>query len=223
MPADHKERIIMTKLLRKGIITILFILVAISVFPTTAFASEYQPRFTAPSGEPYYTRALNAYAQTGYGMPNCVAYAYGRIYELTGEAPKISRGNAGEWWFINRNNGYYEYGSEPRLGAVACWSRHVAVVEAIDEETGAVTISESHWGGTYFDVKTFGNLYSHYGQAFYGYIYMYTPVETEKEPEQAYMMEDGHFAPKEKTAFTALEFANSNNQIMNPNTNALFN
>lgn len=212
----------MSKVIKRGIATILFVLIALTIFPSTVFASEYEPRLTAPNGEPYYTRALNAYSQTGYGMPNCVAYAYGRIYELNGEAPKISRGNAGEWWFINKRNGYYEYGSEPKLGAVACWSGHVAVVEAIDEETGAVTISESHWGGTYFDVKTFPNMYSHYGQAFYGYIYAYTPAVDEDELP-SYKMDEEHFAPTEKTAFSALEFAQSNNEIMNPNNNALLN
>ncbi|MGN0516386.1 hypothetical protein, partial [Eubacterium sp.] len=55
---------------------------------------------------------------------------------------------------------------------VACWSRHVAVVEKINENS-SVTLSESHWGGTYFDTVTYSNMYSHYGQTFYGYIYTY--------------------------------------------------
>lgn len=207
----------MRKILKNSIVTVLFVLIVVTIFPTTVLAKNYEPRMTAPSGEPYYTRVLNAYAQTGYGMPNCVAYAYGRVYELNGKAPKISRGNAGEWWFINKNNGYYDYGSEAKLGAVACWSNHVAVVEAISD-TGAVTVSESHWGGTYFDTKTFVNMNSHYGQRFYGYIYTY------EQPEDAaeYRMQETYFAPQEKNCFTALEFASSNNQRMNPVNNALF-
>lgn len=213
----------MKKILKKSVLTVLFVLIVISVFPTTVLAKTYEPRLTAPNGEPYYTRALNVYAQTGYGMPNCVAYAYGRVYEMNGVAPRISKGNAGEWWSINKRNGYYEYGSEPRLGAVACWSRHVAVVEGISE-SGAVTVSESHWGGTYFDTKTFANMYSHYGQTFYGYIYTYdNSQEDEEEQEPMYMMADPHFAPQEKTYFSALEFAQSNNKIMNPTVNVLLN
>ncbi|MGN0522235.1 MAG: CHAP domain-containing protein [Eubacterium sp.] len=212
----------MTKILKNSIITALFVLIIFSVFPTTAFASEYEPRLSAPQGEAYYTRELNAYAQTGYGMPNCVAYAYGRIYELNGEAPKISRGNAGEWWFINKRNGYYEYGSEPKLGAVACWSNHVAVVEEISDN-GAVTISESHWGGNYFNTKTYTNMSYHYGQAFYGYIYTYNePEEVEPEkPQPSYKVEENYFELKEKNCFTVLEFAKSDNKIMNPNNNPL--
>lgn len=217
----------MTKILKNSVITALFVLIIISVFPTTAFAKDFEPRLTAPNGEPYYTRELNAYSQTGYGMPNCVAYAYGRIYELNGEAPKISKGNAGDWWFINKNNGYYEYGSEPKLGAVACWSNHVAVVEEINDN-GSITVSESHWGGTYFNTKTYSNMYSHYGQKFYGYIYAYEPEEEEEAVEEetvtySYKMDEQYFEPQEKNCFSALEFAQSNNQIMNPNNNFILN
>ncbi len=217
----------MTKIVKNSMISLLFTLIIFSVFPATVYAQSYEPRLTAPSGEPYYTRECNTYAQTGYGMPNCVAYVYGRIYELNGEAPKISRGNAGEWWFINKRNHYYEYGSQPKLGAVACWSNHVAVVEKISGN-GAVTISESHWGGRYFDTKTYADMSSHYGQAFYGYIYAYNKPEEEPEividePEPSYTAMDNHFELQKKTCFSVLEFAKSDNKIMNPNNNILLN
>lgn len=211
----------MKKFVKNSIITVLFTLILLTVFPTAVFAQDYEPRLSAPNGEPYYTSELNVYAQTGYGMPNCVAYAYGRIYEINGEAPKISRGNAGEWWFINMNNSYYDYGNEPKVGAVACWSNHVAVVEDVNEK-GHVTISESHWGGTYFDTKVYTNMMSHYGQTFYGYIYTYEPVEDEPTYEKSFTQEDSYFAPQEKTAFSALEFSQSKNAIMSPDTNPLF-
>ena len=150
--------------------------VLISLFaPLNAYAEGeiYEPRLTAPNSSiPYYSSKLNVYFQTGTPMPNCVAYAYGRIYEMNGEAPLLTHGSAGDWYGMNKRNGYYEYGSEPKLGAVACWSRHVAIVEAINDD-GSVTISESHWGGTYFDVRTYSDMSSHYGQTFYGYIYAY--------------------------------------------------
>lgn len=212
----------MKRILKSSMITVLFVIIALTAFPSTVFANDYEPRLSAPSGESYYTRELNAYAQTGYGMPNCVAYAYGRIYELNGEAPLISRGNAGEWWFINKNNDYYDYGIEPKLGAVACWSNHVAVVEEISED-GAVTVSESHWGGSYFNTKVYYNMYSHWGQAFYGYIYAYNEPEEEEEAQPNYKMEEEHFELQEKNRFTALEFAQSNNQIMNPKNNFILN
>ena len=159
------------------IIPIVIILTVIisALTPMVALADDdnYTPRLTAPSQSiDYYSSALNVYAQTGTPMPNCVAYAYGRIYEMNGEAPLITHGSACDWYSMNKAAGYYDYGQEPKLGAVACWSGHVAIVEKINKD-GSITISESHWGGTYFDVKTYDNMDSHYGQAFYGYIYTY--------------------------------------------------
>lgn len=151
------------------------------ITPALCYAddSNYEPRLEAPNSSiAYYNRELNRYFQVGSGMPNCVAYAYGRIYEMNGEKPLITHGSAGDWYFINKSNGYYKYGSEPKLGAVACWSRHVAVVEKIDEN--GITLSESHWGGRYFDTVTYQNVESHYGQTFYGYIYTYNGGVTKK-------------------------------------------
>lgn len=204
----------MTKIIKNSIITVLFTLIVLTVFPTTVFAKEYEARLTAPQGEPYYTSELNAYSQTGYGMPNCVAYAYGRVYELNGEAPKISRGNAGEWWYINKYNDYYDYGQEPKLGAVACWSNHVAVVEAIAED-GSVTVSESHWGGTYFDVKQFSDMSYHYGQAFYGYIYTYEP----KIDKEDYVINETYL--ENKACFSAITMAQTDTEIMHPDNSLL--
>lgn len=167
----------MTKKKTLLIVPVIFVItIIISIMtPLCAYADSdnYEPRLTAPNSSiPYYSRQLNYYFQTGTGMPNCVAYAFGRIYEMNGERPLLDRGSAGDWWGINKRNGYYEYGSTPKVGAVACWSRHVAIVEKINKD-GSVTLSESHWGGRYFDVVTYSNLNSHYGQSFYGYIYTY--------------------------------------------------
>lgn len=152
------------------------------ITPINAYADGelYEPRLTAPdSSIDYYSSKLNIYFQTGTPMPNCVAYAYGRIYEMNGEKPLFTHGSAGDWYGMNKANGYYDYGQEPKLGAVACWSGHVAIVEAINDD-GSVTISESHWGGTYFDVRTYADMHSHYGQTFYGYVYTYNNGVTKK-------------------------------------------
>ena len=182
---------IMFKSIKAILIVSLAFIALIGMFPVKALAAEssFEPRLTAPSrNNAYYNRSLNVYAQTGYGMPNCTAYAYGRIYEITGEAPLISRGGAGDWWFINKRNDYYDYGSEPKIGAIACWSRHVAVVEAIDGDI--ITISQSHWGGNYFDTDTITVGSGRYGQIFYGFIYASDSVlEVEEEPVYCYKLE----------------------------------
>lgn len=138
----------------------------------------YIPRLEAPTGDNPYYHELNLYYNFGLGMPNCTAYAYGRAYEILGRDPMLCNGNAGRWWSHNIAAGTYAYGSEPRLGAVACWDHydnnngHVAIVEAIDGDR--VTISESHWGGKYFYVTDMNADGSDYltGRRFLGYIYI---------------------------------------------------
>lgn len=180
----EKGESIMAKKKTLLIVPVIFIITIIisMLTPMSALAddSNYECRLTAPSQSiGYYNTQLNVYAQTGTPMPNCVAYAYGRIYEMNGEKPLITHGNAGEWWFINKNHNYYPSGSEPKVGAVACWSNHVAIVEKVNEN-GSVTLSESHWGGSYFDTVTYYDMSSHYGQSFYGFIYAYNDGITQE-------------------------------------------
>lgn len=177
VPPKEKGRYFMAKkktlLMVPAILIMAFVMLIAAPVSASADDSGYVPRLTSPNSSiPYYSRQLNYYFQTGTGMPNCVAYVYGRVYEMNGEKPLITHGDASEWFFINKNGGYYEYGNQPKLGAVACWSNHVAVVERINSD-GSVTFSESHWGGRYFNTVTYSNVYDHYGQKFYGYIYTY--------------------------------------------------
>lgn len=205
-----KKTLLITK------IVLIMAIIICSVSPLAAYASsdDYEPRLTAPNSSiDYYSRKLNVYFQTGTPMPNCVAYAFGRVYEMNGEKPLITHGSAGDWYFINKSHGYYDYGSEPKLGAVACWSRHVAVVEAINDD-GSVTISESHWGGTYFDTRTYENMYSHYGQKFYGYIYTYDDSADEVGEENTqYMMEPIVSFDTINHQFNIIKLDNNNTEI----------
>ena len=145
-------------------------------------ATSYTPRLTAPATDnPYYT-TLNVFHQCGYGMApnigNCTCYAFGRSYENLGTEPKLSHGNAGEWYDYNRNNGYYSFGKTPVLGAVAVWKSggagHVAVVEVIDGDT--VTTSESGWQSFYFKTVTRSASNSNFSASSYysfqGFIYV---------------------------------------------------
>ena len=57
-------------------------------------------------------------------------------------------------------------------------------------EGSTVTISQSHWGGRYFDTTTYSNPYSKFYQTFYGYIYASDSViEAEEEPVYSYTLE----------------------------------
>lgn len=124
---------------------------------TVSLPNLFSARTTAPGADNSYFFANNPYAQGGYGMPNCTAYAFGRAYEILGTTPNLCMGNANSWWTYNQSTGYYPSGSTPKLGAVICWGGssdgHVAIVEAINGDT--VTLSESTYSGIYFQNYTY--------------------------------------------------------------------
>lgn len=133
----------------------------------------------------FYYSDNNVFQKMGYGMANCTAYAWGRIYEILGTKPSLSINNAGRWYKYNINEGPYSYGCEPREGAVACWDKfddvngHVAVVETVSEDRSMITLSESQYRGLNFRYYSQTADSSGYwkGYRFLGYIYT---DETEK-------------------------------------------
>ncbi len=136
------------------------------------------PRLTEPkSNNKYYYSDLNLFYKYGYGIPNCTAYAYGRVYEILKTEPKLCPFDAREWFDYNKKNGFYPYGNKPEIGAIACWNNsdggHIAVVEEI--KAGKITFSNSGYGYKNFYItyvnlndKNVGN--SHW--KFQGYIYI---------------------------------------------------
>lgn len=123
----------------------------------------YTPRLndTGIANNPKWT-ALNPFYQSGYGMPNCTCYAWGRFWEISDpnnqniNRPNLSLGNAKEWWQYNITNNIYDYGQTPRLGATICFAPeagstrvgHVATVEEI--YTDHIVTSNSDWNGRFF-------------------------------------------------------------------------
>lgn len=153
----------------------------------SAFSKEdFVPRLTEPEKKPeapeyvYYYSEENVFNKMNYGMPNCTAYAWGRAYEIMGEKPVLSTGNAGRWYSYNMNNAPYAYGCQPRLGAVACWDKwdlvngHVAVVEVVSDDKSMITVSESQWGAVNFITYDYkGDSSDHMSKyRFLGYIYL---------------------------------------------------
>lgn len=140
----------------------------------------FTPRLNAPSYNSRYWYSANPFFQSGYGLPNCTCYAWGRFYEISGSRPKLSLSDA-ENWYGYRDG--YSRGSAPRLGAVACWRKgkvgtdgdgagHVSIVEKINTD-GSIVTSNSAWGGSRFYLRTLSppnyKLGSTY--AFQGFIY----------------------------------------------------
>lgn len=150
--------------------------------------SEFVRRTEAPATSNAYYYANNPFYQSGYGMPNCTCYAWGRFWELSGTRPALSTRDA-ERWFGNTADGY-QRGQTPKLGAVACWRRgdattdedgagHVAIVEHINSD-GTWVCSNSAWKSTLWYQKTIspaeGNTWNS-KYTFQGFIY--NPVNFE--------------------------------------------
>lgn len=124
--------------------------------------ADFVQRTTAPATDNRYYYADNPFYQSGYGLPNCTCYAFGRFWELTGGSmPKLSWGNAEEWY--GKADGYSR-GQTPRLGAVICWRRgvagvssdgagHVAIVEQVNDD-GSIVTSNSAYNSTLFYTQT---------------------------------------------------------------------
>ena len=141
-------------------------------------------------------------------LQNCVGFCWGRAYEAMGARPKLSRGNAENWYTYNDG---YERSKTPRLGSIACWRKgeaynendgygHVSVVEAIKSD-GTIITSNSAYGGEYFYLEELKPPYS-MGKdyVFLGFIHLpvnfttkpvNTPAKTHTYKEGCYRVIDG--------------------------------
>lgn len=162
-------------------VPVLTVSAAQGLLASTGSDGAFVPRLKAPSySNKYYYSELNILHRVGYGMPNCTAYAWGRAYEIMGYAPDLSLNDADTWWDYNKENHSYNYGQQPKLGAVACWEYttgggHVAVVEQI--KNGEITYSNSAYGGeefylTYVDADASNGGIYYDNWVFKGYIYI---------------------------------------------------
>lgn len=148
--------------------------------------TNFTPRLTSDGieGDDYWY-AKNPFYQSGYGLPNCPCYAWGRFWEISDKCddgtknysnkPTLPTGNACDW-FPNVKG--YVTGVTPKLGAVICWSGgtdgygHVAIVEEI-KSNGDIVVSQSAWQSTYFwtSEKQVSSGYSYNNYTFQGFIY----------------------------------------------------
>lgn len=119
----------------------------------------YTPRLTSDgilNNPKWYSE--NPFYLSGYGMPNCTCYAWGRFWEIAdpnnvGEhRPTLSLSDAKNWYAYTSDG--YERGDTPKLGAVICFdyatTGHVAVVEEIRDGGEQIVTSNSDYSGTYF-------------------------------------------------------------------------
>lgn len=150
----------------------------------------FTPQLTAPATNNKYwihkskgglNECILINKKTGSCLPNCVAWAWGRAYSAWGVRPKLSRGNAEDWYSYKDG---YGRGKTPKLGAIICWRKgkvgysadgagHVAFVEKINED-GSIVVSNSNYSGTRFFTRTLTKASKYYigtGLTFQGFIY----------------------------------------------------
>ena len=121
----------------------------------------YKPRLNSDGmqGSKYWY-SENPFYQAGFGLPNCTCYAWGRFWEIceyygNKNKPRLSTGNAVDWWYYTQDG--YQRSQKPELGAVAVWANaynngqpgHVAIVEKINSD-GSIVTSNSNYGAEYF-------------------------------------------------------------------------
>ena len=136
----------------------------------------------------------NPFYISGYGLPNCTCYAWGRFWEISDpnnagiNRPNLSLGNAKEWWAYVQDG--YERGQTPKLGATICFAPdpsstrvgHVATVEEIYPDH--IVTSNSDYGGRYFYMESLypdaNGKYHHDVYTSQGFIY--NPWAQQPEP-----------------------------------------
>ena len=125
----------------------------------------------------------NPFYNSGWGLPNCTCYAWGRFWEVAGTSnlpngPTTLCPYDAEHWYAWADG--YPRGSTPQLGAIACYADgdfsglgHVCIVER-DNGDGTWLVSESALNGYYFrathSIAANGD-YGYGNYVFQGFIY----------------------------------------------------
>lgn len=184
--------------MKKRIISLLLMIVMIvSIVPFGTIsasaanqATSFTPRLSAPSKSGWYAN---------YNRNNCVGYAKARAAEILGYYPSFY-GNGGQC-YTNGSANYPKSYNVPKVGALACSSGHIAVVEEVGSNYIIVSEGNYSWydsrymynvvgatvngNGTWFDnrrMSTTNGVPSGFGGSWYGYIYLVKDNFTPPKP-----------------------------------------
>lgn len=149
--------------------------------------ASFEIRTEAPSSDNAYYYANNPFYASGYGLPNCTCYAWGRFWECQGSEgsrPTLSLNNAEDWWGYTSDG--YERGQTPKPGAIICWrlgvagnssdgAGHVEFVEKVNDD-GTIVTTGSGYNSFLFRTKTRSDD-GNWGGGSYGFQgFIYNPV-----------------------------------------------
>lgn len=174
--------------MKKRILSLfLMIVMIVSIIPIGTFsasaanqATSFVPRLSAPSKSGWYAN---------YNRNNCVGYAKARASEILGYYPSF-HGDGGKC-YTNGSANYPKSYNVPKVGALACSNKHIAVVEEVG--SNYIIVSEGNYytynsdtmynavgatvdgKGTWFNnrrLNTTNGVPSKFGGSWYGYIYL---------------------------------------------------
>lgn len=158
----------------------------------STIAASFMPRISAPDPEVdsyVYWLPKTDGGENPFTLPSCTAYAWGRFYEITGEAPTLCTGTAEYWYqFIDG----YKRGDIAKLGAIMCWQQgslgdlegHVAIVEQVKEDGSIITSESTSSAGWQLIERTKGtdnNWGMPTSYTFQGFIYSPQTISASKE------------------------------------------
>ncbi|MBQ3417181.1 MAG: GBS Bsp-like repeat-containing protein [Ruminococcus sp.] len=164
--------------------------------------SGFSIRTSYPGTSNYYyvpESASNPYPVNTHGG-NCTWYAWGRVYEASGEYPNLPRGNANIWY----NSASCAKGSTPRPGAVICGNYgangHVAFVEKVYDDGVHFDFTESSWDTRYpnFAYNTYKTSANFSG--FQGFLYPFNGSNDKDGPSY----DDFHVGEIQSNQFTVI-------------------
>lgn len=104
---------------------------------------------------------------------------YGTVYK---EYP-TEYGNGGDYYSVNKSNGYFKYGQTPKPNSIISWKQggeagHVAYVEGVGQD--GIYISHAGSGSRWFGVQKIplnGTVWPGAGYTLNGYIYLDEPIQ----------------------------------------------
>jgi surface antigen len=104
---------------------------------------------------------------------------YGTVYK---EYP-TEYGNGGDYYSVNKSNGYFKYGQTPKPNSIISWKQggeagHVAYVEGVGQD--GIYISHAGSGSRWFGVQKIsldGTVWPGSGYSLNGYIYLDEPIQ----------------------------------------------
>lgn len=163
----------------------------------------------------YYSSNENPFFASGFGMPNCTCYCYGRVWEITGQKPiGLSLRNA-KYWYDGSTG--FEKGKVPKVGAIMCFDGaygHTSMVEEV-KDNGDVVCSNSNYGGDFFFITnhTASSGYNNYDKnlKFQGFLYTYKEDEKNEE-ENA----DTKYKVGDTVNYHSIYTSSTSDQTLNP-------